>query len=112
MICVLGHQDIPIKQEQPDFRVDLLQTNILLFGSPMSGKSNLIRLLTLILHKLYRETDEQIFILDFGGALADLETLPLVSAYFDNANEEYVKRVFKLMEDQLKSNISALKGKN
>lgn len=112
MICNLGHQDIPIKQEQPDFRIDLLQTNILLFGSPMSGKTNLIRLLTLILHKMYRENDEQIFILDFGGALADLETLPLVSAYFDNSNEEYVKRVFKLMEDQLKSNISALKGKN
>ena len=45
-------------------------------------------------------------------SLADFENLPLVAAYFDNANEEYVKRVFKLAEDQLKENIIALKGKN
>lgn len=112
MICVLGHQDIPVIQEQPEFMVDLLQTNLLMFGSSMSGKTNFIKLLITILHKLYRENDEQIFILDFGGALSECENLPLVAAYFDNANEEYVKRVFKLLEDQLKENITALKGKN
>ena len=112
MLCVLGRQDIPVIQEQPDFIVDLLQTNILMFGSAMSGKTNLLRLLITILHKQYRETDEQIFILDFGGALSEFESLPLVAAYFDNANEEYVKRVFKLVEDQLKENITSLKGKN
>lgn len=112
MLCVLGRQDIPIIQEQPDFIVDLLQTNVLMFGSAMSGKTNLLKLLITILHKQYRETDEQIFILDFGGALSEFETLPLVAAYFDNANEEYVKRVFKLVEDKLKENITALNGKN
>lgn len=112
MLCVLGRQDIPVIQEQPDFIVDLLQTNILMFGSAMSGKTNLLKLLITILHKQYREMDEQIFILDFGGALSEFESLPLVAAYFDNANEEYVKRVFKLVEDQLKENITALKGKN
>ena len=112
MICTIGRHDIPIIQEQPDFVIDLLKTNILLFGSAMSGKTNLLRLLITILHKLYRENDEQIFILDFGGALAEFERLPLVAAYFDNANEEYVKRVFNLMEEQLKNNISILKGKN
>lgn len=112
MICVLGRQDIPVVQEQPQFKVDLLNTNVLLFGSPMSGKTNLIKLMISILHKRFRENAEQIFILDFGGGLADFEKLPLVSAYFDNANEEYVKRVFKLMEDQLKENISKLKGLN
>ena len=112
MLCILGRHDIPTIQEQPLFMVDLLQSNIMLVGSAMSGKTNLIKLLVTILHKKYRETDEQIFILDFGGSLADFENLPLVAAYFDNANEEYVKRVFKLAEDQLKENIIALKGKN
>lgn len=112
ILCVLGQQDIPVIQEQPEFTVDLLDSNVLLFGSPMSGKTNLIRLLITILHKQYCENEEQIFILDFGGALANFESLPLVAAYFDNANEEYVKRVFKLMEDQLKDNIKQLKGKN
>ncbi|MEE0264905.1 MAG: FtsK/SpoIIIE domain-containing protein [Acutalibacteraceae bacterium] len=112
MICVLGHQDIPVIQEQPEFMVDLLQTNLLLFGTSMSGKTNFLKLLITVLHKQYRECDEQMFILDFGGALSEFETLPLVAAYFDNSNEEYVKRVFKLLDDQLKDNISKLKGKN
>lgn len=43
ILCVLGNQDIPVIQEQPDFSVDLLDSNILLFGAPMSGKTNLIR---------------------------------------------------------------------
>lgn len=110
--CIIGRQDIPVIQEQPEFMVDLLQTNLLLFGASMSGKTNLIKLLITILHKQYRESDEQIFILDFGGALSEFEELPLVAAYFDNSNEEYVKRVFKLLEDQLKDNINNLKGKN
>lgn len=112
MLCQLGTQDIPVIQDQPKFVVDLLESNIVLYGSPMSGKTNFIKLLITILHKLYRESEEQVFILDFGGALAEFEHLPLVAAYFDNANEEYVKRVFKLLEDQLKDNIRKLKGKN
>ncbi len=112
MRCVLGTQDIPVIQEQPQFVADLLESNVLLYGVAMSGKTNLIKLLVTVLHKQYRENQEQIFILDFGGALADFESLPLVAAYFDNANEEYVKRVFKLLEDQLKENIKRLKGKN
>ena len=47
ILCVLGNQDIPVIQEQPDFSVDLLDSNILLFGAPMSGKTNLIRLFIL-----------------------------------------------------------------
>lgn len=112
MICTLGHQDIPVIQKQPDFLVDLLQSNILLFGEPMCGKTNFIKLLITILHKRYRETDEQIYVLDFGGALAECEDLPLISAYFDNSNEEYVKRVFNLVDEQLKNNIAKLEGKN
>lgn len=112
IICRLGIHDIPVIQQQPDFKVDLLATNLLLFGVPMSGKTNLIKLMITILHKRYSEKEEQIFILDFGGALAEFENLPLVAAYFDNSNEEYVKRVFKLMEDQLKENNKRLNGKN
>lgn len=112
MLCTLGKQDIPVIQAQPEFVVDLLDTNIMLCGLAMSGKTNLIKLLVTILHKQFREDIEQIFILDFGGALAEFEKLPLVAAYFDNSNEEYVKRVFKLMEDQLRENIKKLKGKN
>lgn len=112
MLCMLGKFDIPIIQMQPPFVVDLLDSNIILFGAAMSGKSTFIKTLVNIIHKQYNEKQEQIFILDFGGALAEYKDFPLVSAYFDNSNEEYVKRVFRIMDNILKDNIRDLSGKN
>ena len=112
MLCNLGVFDIPILQKQPDFVVDLLDANTIVFGASMSGKSTFLKNLINILHKQYNEKTEQIFILDFGGALAAYREMPLVAAYFDNSNEEYVKRVFKILENILKSNIRDLDGKN
>lgn len=112
MLCTLGRFDIPIIQMQPPFIVDLLDSNLILFGSSMSGKTTLLKTLVNILHKQYNDKQEQVFILDFGGALSDYKEFPLVSAYFDNANEEYVKRVFKIMDNILKDNVKMLNGKN
>lgn len=112
ILCTLGKFDIPIIQMQPTFIVDLLDSNLILFGSAMSGKTTFIKNLVNILHKQYDEDQEQIFILDFGGALSEYRSMPLVSAYFDNSNEEYVKRVFKVMDNILKDNIKTLNGKN
>lgn len=112
MLCTPGRFDIPIIQMQPPFLVDLLDSNIALFGAAMSGKTTFIKTLVNILHKRYSEEQEQIFILDFGGALAEYKNFPLVSAYFDNSNEEYVKRVFRIMDNILKENIRELSGKN
>ncbi len=112
MLCTLGRFDIPIIQMQPPFEVDLLDSNLILFGSSMSGKTTLVKTLVNILHKQYNDRQEQVFILDFGGALSAYREFPLVSAYFDNANEEYVKRVFKIMDNILKDNVKELKGKN
>lgn len=112
MFCTLGRFDIPIIQMQPPFVVDILDSNVALFGSAMSGKTTFLKTLINILHKRYNEEQEQIFILDFGGALAEYKGFPLVSAYFDNSNEEYVKRVFRIMDNILKENITELNGKN
>lgn len=112
MLCTLGRFDIPIIQMQPPFVVDLLDSNVALFGTAMSGKTAFIKTLVNILHKQYDEKEEQIFILDFGGALSEYKEMPLVSAYFDNSNEEYVKRVFKILDNILKDNIKELNGKN
>lgn len=112
ILCTLGRFDIPIIQMQPPFVVDLLDSNLILFGTSMSGKTTLIKTLVNILHKQYNDRQEQVFILDFGGALSVYREFPLVSAYFDNANEEYVKRVFKIMDNILKDNVKELKGKN
>lgn len=112
MLCTLGKFDIPIIQMQPPFVVDLLDSNVALFGAAMSGKTTFVKTLVNILHKQFNEKQEQVFILDFGGALSEYKDMPLVSAYFDNSNEEYVKRVFKILDNILKNNIKELNGKN
>ena len=50
----LGIYDIPIKQQQPPFKVDLLKSHIALFGMSMSGKTNF---LTTMLHELRHSPD-------------------------------------------------------
>lgn len=110
MICTLGQYDIPIVQKQPLFQVDLLDKNIALFGASMSGKTNFLKLLIQSLHMINYVGDEQIFILDFGGALSAYKDFPLVSAYFDNSNEEYVKRAFKILDEIMKVNTKNLGG--
>lgn len=111
-MCSLGRYDIPNKQKQSNFKVDLVNSNIAVFGSAMSGKTNFLKLLINCLHKRSNIYNEQIFILDFGGALRDYKDMPLVSAYFDNTSEEYVKRVFVILESILKQNIKDLGSYN
>ena len=111
-LCAVGKYDIPSKQRQSTFQVDLLNSNIAVFGSALSGKTNLIKLIINCLHKKSDEHNEQIFILDFSGALQEYKDMPLVSAYFDNSNEEYVKRVFRILESILKNNVKELGSKN
>lgn len=111
-MCAIGKYDIPSKQRQSTFQVDLLNSNIAIFGSALSGKTNLIKLIINCLHKKSDEHNEQIFILDFSGALQEYRDMPLVSAYFDNSNEEYVKRVFRILETILKNNVKELGSKN
>ena len=41
--------------------VDLLDSNLILFGSAMSGKTTFLKTLINILHKQFDEHDEQIF---------------------------------------------------
>lgn len=111
-LCTIGKYDIPSKQRQSLFQVDLLNSNIAIFGSALSGKTNLLKLLIHCLHKRSDERNEQIFILDFSGALREYKDMPLVSAYFDNSNEEYVKRVFRILETILKKNTKDLGSRN
>ena len=92
-MCSLGRYDIPNKQKQSNFKVDLVNSNIAVFGSAMSGKTNFLKLLINCLHKRSNIYNEQIFILDFGGALRDYKDMPLVSAYFDNTSEEYLSLI-------------------
>lgn len=127
LLCTLGKLDIPSVQEQPNFMVDLFQSNILLIGSAGSGKTNFIKVLIAEIHRQLEKTDikEQIFILDAADSLKKFlngandsfddysngfHSYPLVSAHYDFSNEEYIKRVFYKIEKQYAENVKALNG--
>jgi len=38
-LCVVGKYDIPSKQCQSVFQIDLLNSNVAIFGSALSGKT-------------------------------------------------------------------------
>ena len=82
-LCAVGKYDIPSKQKQSTFQVDLLNSNVAIFGSALSGKTNLLKLLINCLHKRSNERNEQIDILrimkNSEGYVEteDLEVFPL-----------------------------------
>lgn len=112
LLCTLGKMDIPSIQEQPYFKIDLLQTNVLLIGSAGSGKSNFLKVLIAEIHRQVDTLDlkEQVYIFDSANSLKDYKDLPLVVARYDFSNEEYIKRVFYQLEMQYAQNVKALKG--
>lgn len=112
LLCTLGKMDIPSIQEQPYFKIDLLQTNVLLIGSAGSGKSNFLKILIAEIHRQVEKCDmkEQIYIFDSANSLKDFKDFPLVIAQYDFSNEEYIKRVFYQLETQFVQNVKLLKG--
>lgn len=104
----MGIYDAPEKQCQPPFDVFPLRSNIAVFGSPMSGKTNFIKTFLVQLHKLRCNVQEEIYIIDFGGNIGPCSRLPYVCAYFDNSSEENIKRVFRAVQRRLEENTEKL----
>lgn len=98
-------------QTQPVLYVDIYASNVIVFGGHMSGKTTFLKTMLTRMHQNFEQGDaEEIYVIDFGGNLGDYEQLPLVSACFDNSNEENIRRVFKTVESRLESNIKRLRS--
>lgn len=107
----LGIYDDLDTQTQPLLDVNIYNSNIIVFGGHMSGKTTLLKTLLVRMHQNIENGDnEEIYIIDFGGNLGEYSKLPLVAACFDNSNEENIRRVFKTVENKLESNIKNLKA--
>ena len=105
----MGIYDDLDNQTQPVLYVDAAANNMIVFGGHMSGKTTFIKTLLVRLHvNIESDQERDIYILDFGGNLGQYRDLSLVSACFDNSNEENVRRVFKAVEDKLEKNTKIL----
>ncbi len=109
---VLGRYDNPEEQLQDDYEVDLYQSNIAVFGTAMSGKTTLLKTLLIRIHQVKEAKDmEEIYILDFNNGLQMYGKLPYVKACFDGANDENVRRIFKIIEGKFSEYSKILSGK-
>lgn len=107
----VGIYDAPLDQLQPDLTIDLLSSNVAVFGSKQSGKTTFIKNILVRLHEIMKpqELAEEIYILDMNSTMGDYEKLPFVCCCIDDSNEEDVKTLFKTVEDALKQNNDLLK---
>ena len=100
----VGLYDVPSSPEAMVLYLNPLETNAVVFGSSMSGKTTMIKNLLARMNEMepYRSC-ENTYILDFGGALSGsgYRSMRRVCACFDNSNEENIKRVFDTVERKL-----------
>ena len=107
----MGIYDAPLKQKQDTLRIDLLKSNLAVFGSKQSGKTVFIKNLFIRLHEKIdpKILAEEIYILDLNSTMGDYDKLPCICACFDDSNEEDVKTLFETVKDKLKRNNDILK---
>ena len=110
MKLALGQYDDPLNQRQPILYLDPYQSNIAIFGAPMSGKTTFIKTLLVRLHENMgnQAPVENIYLIDFGGNIGSFGKLGNICACFDSSNEENIKRVFKTIERRLADNAKQL----
>jgi len=108
----VGIYDDPKNQRQAIFELDLQKSNIIVFGSAMSGKTTFIKSLLVKMHEQYTPQTENVYIIDFSGALLRYKDLGFVCACFDNSNEENIRRLFNKLESILYANTKILGGVN
>lgn len=101
---ILGMKDKPLEQWQGPMSIDLSGSggNMVVLGSPQSGKSTVIRTLITSAALTHTPTELNIFIVDMSGsALKYLERLPHVGGVASRLEEEKLSRLIAELKNWL-----------
>ncbi len=93
--AVIGMVDDPSRQEQHALDWDFTGggANLVITGSPQTGKSTLVRTLILSMSARYAPGDVAFYCIDYGGgSLAPLQRLPHVAAVATRVDAERISR--------------------
>lgn len=109
----IGLYDIPYSPDATVLCLNLLKHNAVIFGGSMSGKTTMVKNILVRMNEEQPYSSwENTYILDFGGSIGKYSELGRVCAYFDNSNEENIKRIFRTVEQRLAENNRVLNGEN
>ena len=85
----MGIYDDLDTQTQPVLHINVFESNVIVFGGHMSGKTTFLKTMLVRMHQNIEDGDaEETYVIDFGGNLGEYSKLPMVAACFDNSNEE------------------------
>lgn len=94
----VGICDNPDKQAQPLFKVDLTQGNLIVVGSALSGKTNLLRLLIRSLADRYTPEEVNIYAIDFASmSLRAFSGLRHVGGVVTSFEDEKLKSLMRML---------------
>jgi type VII secretion EssC-like protein len=96
LACPVGMIDQPTEQRQVPWILDMLRMggHILISGASGSGKSIFLRTLITSLAQTHSPAQLHFYIIDFGGqALRVLDKLPHVGGFFNESDDEYIRRL-------------------
>lgn len=93
LLAPLGVVDLPERQRQEVFAIDLASGHLGVAGAPQTGKSTLLRTLVTSLAVTHTPDELQVYALDLGGGtLAGLAALPHVGGVAGGSEPDRVRR--------------------
>ena len=101
----VGLFDIPIKQMQGTFYIDLeSEGNYAIYGAPGTGKTTLLKTIVAAMGRYYTPDDVSLYILDFGGwGMSVFSSLPHVGDIALDCEEEKFPKLIKLINDEFEN---------
>ena len=105
----LGILDDPERQRQVPVQVDLASQNIMVIGAAQTGKSNLLQLIARELAQQYAPELLWMYIIDFASlSMSSFEKLPHVGGVVRPDEDEKLRNLFKLLNEEMQRRKKAL----
>src|SRR6266566_1316132 len=98
----MGLVDRPVEQLQEPWMLDMARKggHILVAGASGSGKSVFLRTMITALVKTHSPLQLHLYLIDFGGqALRVFEKMPHVGGIFGEADDQYIRRLLRKLQD-------------
>lgn len=101
--AVVGEYDDPANQQQGLLEINFSQGgNVIIYGSPGSGKLNLIQTMIYSLISDFHSEMINLYILDFGSeTLNAFKAAPQVGEVLFSSDEEAVRQLFKMLSEAI-----------
>ena len=102
IIANIGMYDDPDNQYQGNYSINLTNDNLMVIGSSLSGKTNLLQTIIKDLSTRYTPNDVNIYIIDFASMiLKNFENLNHVGGVVTSSEDEKLKNLIKLLYSEI-----------